>query len=221
MNYDGDTPTLGEVIRIGAQHAVEDINVAYPYEVIEQDLNTGLVVVAPLIKVRDDQDNVAELPVLEEVVVQYPSGGGYHFVYPLAEGDEGIVILSSRSISQWVESGDKEADPEGRRISSLADAFFIPGIRSRVNARPELVSQVLSLGCDDGVQEVVVKGAPVRVGSETASDALAKSVPVTSDLTKIAADMVTIAAEFLALGRAFSPSFTSPTNNATTKILGE
>lgn len=221
MSYDGDTPTDGELILSGAERAIEEISVAYPYAVVEQDAATGLVSLAPLIRVRGDDGDIADLPRLSEVPVSYPSGGGYHLVYPLSKGDEGLVIAASRSISQWVESGDAKADPEGRRISSLTDAVFFPGLRPRSNPRAELQTGAMSIGSDAGNKEVVVIGDPVRVGSPSAVDSVAKSAPVTVDLTKIAADFQQIIVIFTSLGKGFAPTFTSVSDNATSKLKAE
>lgn len=220
--YSGGQPTFGEAIQAGALRAVEDLDVAYPYKVISQDLSTGLVSLEPLIQVLEEDGEVYDLPPLSEVPVSYPSGGGFHLVYPLSEGDEGFVVCSSRSMSQWVESGDPQAAPEGRRLSSLTDAVFFPGLRPRNNPRPELEEGLLSIGSnEDGSGEIAIPGGSIRIGSRTASDALAKSAPVTSDLTSIATDLQTIATALNGLGAPVVITFPGPSANATLKLKAE
>lgn len=221
MTYDGKTPSLREAIKIGADRAIERLRISYPYAVKTFNKDTGLASLTPLIRVKNSDGSISDLPVLEEVLVSFPSGGGYHFVFPLVEGDEGTVITSSRSMTQWVESGDPKAEPEGRRVSSLTDATFIPGIKSRKNPRVELQLGVLSLGSDDGDLEVVIQGSPVRIGSTTADDAVAKSVPVTSDLTKVATDLKSIQTALSSHGIPVNITFSGPANNATTKLKAD
>lgn len=219
--YIGDTPSEAENIETGARNIVKRMAVSYPYKVVSQDSESGLVSLDPLIKIVAADGVISDLPSLVEVPVAYPAGGDYHLFFPLSAGDEGMVVVSSRSMSQWVESGDPEANPEGRRVSSLVDAVFFPGLRPRTNPRAELANGVLSIGSDSGTKEVVVIGAPVRVGSPTASNPVAKSVPVTTDLGKMVADNQQLVAILLTLGKSYVPTLTSVTANATSKLLAE
>lgn len=87
------------------------------------------------IKTEKGETKSVNYPLLEDVPVQFPGGGGKDenstiFTHPVEEGDEGIVIFSSRPLDSWFESGGQQ-DAVDLRTHSLSDGMFIPGIRSK------------------------------------------------------------------------------------------
>jgi len=86
---------------------------------------------------------------LVDVPVAFPSGGGFTLTFPLAKGDEGIVVFSSRCIDAWWQSGGIQPQAE-MRMHDIADGMFIPGLRSqpRVITTPSTTS--VQLRSDDG-----------------------------------------------------------------------
>jgi hypothetical protein len=57
--------------------------------------------------------------------VLFPGGGGFTFTFPIAKGDEGLLVFASRCIDAWHQQGgvQKQAD---LRMHDLSDGFFIP-----------------------------------------------------------------------------------------------
>ena len=45
------------------------------------------------------------LPKLQDCPVHFPSGGGYTLTFPVAVGDECLVVFGSRCIDSWWQSG--------------------------------------------------------------------------------------------------------------------
>lgn len=58
--------------------------------------------------------------------VVFPGGGGYGMTFPLKNGDEGLLVFSSRCIDAWWQSGGVQTQAE-YRMHDLSDGFFIPG----------------------------------------------------------------------------------------------
>jgi hypothetical protein len=87
-------------------------------------------------------------PEIRDVPVHFPSGGyeqdsqgggqsnssqskkGYMLTFPLKDGDEGIGIVSCRTIDHWHDQGDEQQQGSAR-MHDPSDMMFIPGIRSR------------------------------------------------------------------------------------------
>ncbi|SRR6266700_364845 len=69
------------------------------------------------------------MPLLVDVPVVFPGGGGWSITFPIAVGDEALVIFASRCIDAWWQSGkvDIQAD---LRMHDLSDGFAIVGPRS-------------------------------------------------------------------------------------------
>jgi hypothetical protein len=161
--YAGDTPSWGDLILSAISRALETLWVALPCTVIDYDSGTQSATLRPAVRDTDDDGETINLPPLVEVPVIFPAGGGTAITWPLDSGDPGVAIFASRSISQWLVSGEINADPEGQRIGSLTDAMFVPGIRPQTDPAPQ-ASGVLALTASD-----------LRLGSTTALDPVALS----------------------------------------------
>ena len=79
------------------------------------------------------KQTVTNLPLLLDVPIVWPSGGGFTITFPMALGDEVLVVFSSRMIDQWWNSGKISLANEAR-MHDLSDGFCIPGPKSVPNA---------------------------------------------------------------------------------------
>jgi hypothetical protein len=59
------------------------------------------------------------LPVLHDVPVVFPGGGGLHLTFPLAAGDEVLLVFACRPIDSWWQSGGVQR-PAGPRADVQA-----------------------------------------------------------------------------------------------------
>lgn len=110
-------------------------------------------VVQPGVKgvVRDLAGNAAavDLPVLPDVPVVFPSGGGCTLTFPLQPGDECLVVFASRCIDGWWQSGGSQL-PMEPRMHDLSDGFAIPGPRSKARPLQNVSTSAVQLRSDDG-----------------------------------------------------------------------
>jgi len=74
-----------------------------------------------------------KLPVLLQCPVHFGAGSAFFLTFPLAVGDEGLVLLSARCIDAWFASGADHNVQAELRMHDLSDGFFLPGFRSRPN----------------------------------------------------------------------------------------
>lgn len=107
---------------------------ALPAKVVDYTAAKRIVSLQPTImaQVRDIAGvwtNVA-LPVLVDCPVVFPGGGGFEFTFPIAAGDEGIVIFASRCIDAWWQQGGVQPQAE-LRMHDLSDGMFLPGMFSQ------------------------------------------------------------------------------------------
>ena len=82
--------------------------------------------------------NNVTLPVCLDVPVFFPWGGGFGVTLPLAGGDTGGLLFSSRCIDSWWQNGGVQPQAEFR-LHNLSDGMFIPGLFSQ-NSLPANVS---------------------------------------------------------------------------------
>lgn len=100
----------------------------------------------------------APLPLLVDCPVSFPSGGGCIMTFPLKEGDECLVVFSSRAIDSWWQSGGVQA-PISLRTHDLSDGFVIPGARSKPKVPANVSGTAVQLRSDDGSTYIELDGA--------------------------------------------------------------
>ena len=101
---------------------------------------------------------------LVDVPVVFPNGGGFLLTFPLAAGDEGLVIFSSRCIDSWWQSGGTDNPQMDLRLHDLSDGFFLPGARSQVNLPPGGVSTTgVELRSEDGNTKIRMSGGGISM----------------------------------------------------------
>lgn len=73
-------------------------------------------------------------PLLVNCPVVVLKGGKAYMTFPIAVGDECLVLFNDRDIDNWWESSQTTLPPNSQRIHALSDGFAIPGISSKKNA---------------------------------------------------------------------------------------
>lgn len=124
-----EIPVLIEAIKNAIEGALIDLNVCLPATVLSFDKKKQTCSVQPSIKAKFLDGTVVSLPVITDVPVQFPrvKKGGLKF--PLAKDDQGMIVVSQRSLDVWKAKGGTVDPQEGRKFN-LSDAFFIPGAYS-------------------------------------------------------------------------------------------
>ena len=78
--------------------------------------------------------SVITYPLLATVPVIFPRGGTGFITFPIATGDEALVLFNDRDIDAWWESGQDTANPNSPRQHDLSDALCFVGPVSKPNA---------------------------------------------------------------------------------------
>jgi len=92
----------------------------------------------------------APLPLLVDVPVVFPRGGGCSITFPIKEGDECLVVFSDRCIDFWWQSGGVQ-EPVDPRQHDLSDAFAFVGPMSQPNVIGNISTTTLQMRTDDGL----------------------------------------------------------------------
>ncbi|WP_186151910.1 Gp138 family membrane-puncturing spike protein [Burkholderia gladioli] len=103
------------------------------------------------VPVRADDGTVTtvELPPLVDCPVQFPSGGNSTLTFPVARGDECLVVFASRCIDAWWQSGGVQ-ELADTRMHSLSDGFALLGFRSQPRVLANVSTTSAQLRSDDG-----------------------------------------------------------------------
>ncbi len=75
---------------------------------------------------------IVDYPVLLDVPVFVPSGGGGVLTFPVAAGDTCLVCFNDRDVDNWFSTGTAST-PNSPRAHSLSDGFALVGFRSKLN----------------------------------------------------------------------------------------
>lgn len=89
------------------------------------------------------------LPLLVDVPVCFPRGGGCTLTFPLAAGDEALIVFSSRCIDSWWASGGIQVQAE-LRMHDMSDGFAIPGPFSQATKISGWSGNSVQLRSNDG-----------------------------------------------------------------------
>ena len=66
------------------------------------------------------------LPMCVDCPVKFPGGGGFVLSFPVAKGDEGVLVFASRCIDAWWKYGGIQKQTD-LRMHDLSDGFYFPG----------------------------------------------------------------------------------------------
>lgn len=123
-------------------------------------------VVQPAIKARRTLPTGAivtdALPLLVDCPVHFPSGGQCTLTFPVAPGDECLVVFSSRCIDGWWQSGGVQEQAE-LRMHDLSDGFVLVGVRSQPRVIPNVSTSATQLRSDDGSTLIELDPASQKV----------------------------------------------------------
>lgn len=149
-----------EAIRVALDAFQSRLHTSLPGVVVSYDRTKMTAVIQPTImfEVRDQAGTwrPVKLPVIPDVPVQWPGGGGFSLTFPLAAGDEGWLVFSERCIDAWWQLGGTQVQAE-HRMHDLSDAMFLPKVRSLPKVlSPNPSATTVQLRRDDGTTYVEV-----------------------------------------------------------------
>lgn len=140
---------------------------------------------------QDGQQRVVSLPLLLDVPIVFPSGGGFIITFPIQEGDEVLVVFSSRCIDAWWQSGGEQQAMEAR-MHDLSDGFAIPGPRSIPNKISNFNNNKIQIRNDSGLSFFEIDGpdndgviniqTPVNIRLQAATIQLHGDVEISGNL---------------------------------------
>jgi hypothetical protein len=137
--------------------------------VIQAVTNNGNTVeVQPAINGRfkelDGTYKAIQMPKLVDVPICWQGGGGATWTFPVAKGDECLVVFASRCIDSWWQNGfvapngqvgadgkpvNLQNSPQEFRLHNLSDGFAIVGVRSKARAFSAFDATTARLRTDD------------------------------------------------------------------------
>lgn len=121
---------------------------------IVQSFNPDAVTVEaqPAIKwtvTENGEQKTVPLPLLVDVPVIFPRGGGATLTFPVKPGDECFVVFADRCIDYWWQSGGVQEAVDPRK-HNLSDGFAWVGPMSQAAKISNISTSAVQLRSDDG-----------------------------------------------------------------------
>ncbi len=103
-----------------------------------------------------------DYPLLIDCPVVTLAGGTGALTFPIASGDECLVLFNDRDLDNWFagSSGSAVATP---RLHSFSDAMVLVGVRSLANVIPLYSTSAVELRTLDGATKIAVQATKVVV----------------------------------------------------------
>jgi hypothetical protein len=147
-----------------------------------------------------------ELPLLADVPVAIPRGGGYCVTLPVKPGDECLVIFADSCIDAWWAYAGVQNQAERRR-HDLSDAIAVIGITSQPRRLPDYPTDRMTLRSEAGsslieVTENTIKLSEKDIAVEITEEGVsvsAKTVTVNADSAAVNAGSISMGAENISM----------------------
>lgn len=182
MRENSKSPGLAELIRMAIRQNQAELHVSLPGRVEAYDASQQIADIQPLLQrvlVDEDGTELPEetLPIIHDVPVAFPRGGGCFLSWPLVEGDLVQLFFVERSMDQYMGGDGEITKPLDYRMHNLSDAVAYPGCYPRNLSLADAHAENAVWGIDGGTQ-IHVKNGEIDLGSENAADfvALAQKV---------------------------------------------
>lgn len=130
---DNEHAALWDFVRTMFREQMKGVFTALPGHVLSFDPATQLAQVQIGIQ-GNDNGGTAVVPTPVGDVPVFVYGGEYVAEVAIKAGCEGLIVFSQKCIDGWLNSGGVAPNPRVGRRFSMADAFFLPGVRSLPNA---------------------------------------------------------------------------------------
>lgn len=142
-----------EALRLALDGHQAQVWTALPAIIESFDPIAVTCVAQPAIKAQvsapDGSTQWVALPLLLDCPVVFPRGGGCTLTFPIAAGDECLVVFASRCIDAWYSAGGIQVQSEFR-MHDLSDGFCLPGPFSQATKISNISTTKAQLRSNDG-----------------------------------------------------------------------
>lgn len=180
-----DDPPIAELLKAAVASEIAKIRVEIPGRIVDYDSSEQNATVQPVVRSshRDAETGGREdyLPeTIENVPVRFPQGTDgsetYAVTWPLSADDWVTLEFQSRSIDEWLSTGDTDVTPGDLRRFDVSDVIAVPGPAPLADPLP-------SDAIDDGA--IVLSAPEIHGGKADPSNWAARDDKVVSELESL------------------------------------
>ena len=163
--------SFSDVVNAGVAAALDEQHTAMPaivtaYNPITQRADCQPVNKHPVFNA-DGVKSYETLPVIPNVPVQFPRGGGYCLIFPVSPGDHVLLIFSEVSTSDWRSNGQSPAEPVDVRRHSMGHPIALAGFEPDTNPIADGASSAneMIFGLEGAAQQVRIGPNGIKLGA--------------------------------------------------------
>lgn len=150
-------PDLAEVFSIFKQDLLASFNCIKVGRIQSFDATKHTAQVQILFKRVLPDLSIKSYPLLVDVPVVSMQGGGGSLQFPIAAGDQCLLLFSDRRIDEWFQNG-AEAAPGSPRLHDLSDGFALVGVNALNSSLPAAPSNKVVLQYQGSKFELTATG---------------------------------------------------------------
>lgn len=148
-------PSLMDLLLDMKREALQDLNAAKIGQIVSFDPATQTAQVQILLKqyvenAPDITKQIIDYPLLVDCPVFFAGGGLGSLRFPVAAGDECLLVFCDRDIDLWFTTG-QTGIPNSNRLHDISDGFAIVGFRSAAKALQDFQNDEVQLKHGDAV----------------------------------------------------------------------
>lgn len=186
------TPTMAEIIDAAMESRLLDVHTCLPgkinsYNPATQTADIELQV-KRMLEGQDDKFTTEDLPVLPNVPIIFPRGGGYYAAFPMKAGDPVVIIFSEASLDQYRSKASLTTPGDARRHTLMGGVAYPCDITNTgILAPTDISSSYLVVGKEGG-EKAVFRTNRIEVTDDVAGGAddwVAMAAKVLTELGKI------------------------------------
>lgn len=188
--------TIADVVLAAVKQGAAALRVSVPGKIVSFDSETQTATVQPLLKDVYEVDGervTLEAPLVEDVPVQFPGGGGFVVTFPVQAGDPCWLIVSDKALDVWHKNPGQVVDPVDDRMHDISDCCAILGVRSRHAALAEFESGNARFGKVGG-PGISARSGTVHIGvteNESATESAILGDSLKAKLDALASALIT------------------------------
>lgn len=227
------TPSDAELLKAAVQWAMKRVRVHLPATVEEVHLDDAGHVRTVDVRVdvgeyvRGLEGEVAEYePILPNVAVEWPGGGGARLTFPLARGDLGLLLFCDRSLDEWQANPTGQVVARDKRTHHLNDAVFAPGLRRPAAPWTGARTDAVTLGYEAGAggqegMQLHITPTVMALGAKDPAYAVALAEKVKTELESLRSTVATLVTTFNAHSHLVTTAGTASAQTGTAAPIGE
>lgn len=161
MSHISDNPTPEEALRVVLNHWQSKIWTAIPGTVHTYEAETQRASIKPAVigyTPLADGEELEELPLIPNVPIVHPAGGGFMVAFPIKPGNPVLLVFCARDIASWKAGDGEVSEAADNRMHSLTDAFAIPGGKPTGAVLQQVDTDKLVIGQEGGHQIRIGEG---------------------------------------------------------------